>query len=134
MIHGEVLGAGSGCDAVPGGGLDPQGSGTEIAIASALREAGLSPSAVGHVNAHGIGSQLGDLAEARAFHRVFGTSVPPVTALKGFFGTLASGCGAVELIGSLIGVNRGYVPPTLNCDEPDPAGAGSGLPGTAANS
>jgi len=36
-------------------------------------------------------------------------------------GTLASGCGAVELIGSLIGVNRGLIPPVLNCDDPDPA-------------
>ena len=121
VIHGELLGAGSGCDAMPGGGLDPQGSGTEIAITSALREAGLSPSAVGHVNAHGVGSQVGDLAEARAFHRVFGASPPPVTALKGYIGTLASGCGAVELIGSLIGVNRGFIPPALNCDDPDPA-------------
>ena len=121
VIHGELLGAGSGCDAMPGGGLDPQGSGTEIAITSALREAGLSPSGVGHVNAHGVGSQVGDLAEARAFHRVFGASPPPVTALKGYIGTLASGCGAVELIGSLIGVNRGFIPPALNCDDPDPA-------------
>ena len=95
----------------PRGGLDPQGIGTEIAIASALREAGLTPSAVGHVNAHGAGSQVADLAEARAFHRVFGPSLPPVTALKGYIGNLASGCGAVELIGSLIGVNRGFVPP-----------------------
>jgi 3-oxoacyl-[acyl-carrier-protein] synthase II len=121
VIHGEVLGSGSGCDAMPEGGLDPQGSGTEIAIGSALREAGLLPSAVGHINAHGIGSRLGDLAEARALHRVFGTSVPPVTALKGFMGTLASGAGAVELIGSLLGVNRGLIPPALNCDDPDPA-------------
>jgi 3-oxoacyl-[acyl-carrier-protein] synthase II len=73
------------------------------------------------VNAHGAGSQVGDLAEARAFHRVFGASPPPVTALKGYIGTLASGCGAVELIGSLIGVNRGFIPPALNCDDPDPA-------------
>src|SRR5262249_7655286 len=99
----------------------PDGSGTAIAIAAALREAGLSPAAVGHINAHGSGSRLGDLAEARAFHRVFGTSVPPVTALKGYMGSLSSGCGAVELIGSLIGVNRGLIPPTLNCDNPDPA-------------
>ena len=64
---------------------------------------------------------MGDLAEARAFHRVFGASPPPVTALKGYIGNLASGCGAVELIGSLIGVNRGFIPPALNCDDPDPA-------------
>jgi 3-oxoacyl-[acyl-carrier-protein] synthase II len=44
-----------------------------------------------------------------------------VTALKGYIGTLASGCGGVELIGSLIGVNRGLIPPVLNCDDPDPA-------------
>jgi 3-oxoacyl-[acyl-carrier-protein] synthase II len=120
-IHGELLGAGSGCDAMSRGGLDPEGTGTEIAIASALREAGLSPSAIGHINAHGSGSRVGDLAEARAFHRVFGTTPPPVTALKGYIGTLASGCGGVELIGSLIGVNRGLIPPVLNCDDPDPA-------------
>lgn len=120
-IHGELLGAGSGCDAMPGGGLDPEGSGTSIAIRAALREAGLEPSEVGHLNAHGSGSKVGDLAEARAFHRVFGPNVPPVTGLKGYMGTLASGCGAVELIGSLIGVNRGLIPPALNCDHPDPA-------------
>ena len=121
VIHGELLGAGSGCDAMPAGGLDPEGSGTAIAIAAALREAGLPPSAVGHVNAHGIGSPVGDLAEARALHRVFGSTPPPVTALKGYVGSIVSGCGAVELIGSLIGVNRGMIPQVLNCDEPDPA-------------
>lgn len=121
FIHGEILGAGSGCDAMPAGGLDPEGGGTAIAIAAALREAGLAPTAVGHVNAHGIGSRVGDLAEARGLHRVFGPTPPPVTALKGYMGTLASGCGAVELIGSLVGVNRGWVPPVLNCDDPDPA-------------
>ena len=44
----------------------------------------------------------------------------PVTALKGYMGNLASGCGAVDLIASLIGANRGKIPPILNCDEPDP--------------
>ncbi len=119
-IHGEILGAGSGCDSMPGGGLDPEGSGTAIAVSAALREAGLGPSAIGHVNAHGSGSKLGDLAEARGLHKVFGATPPPITALKGYMGTLASGCGAVETIASLIGVNRGFIPPALNCDEPDP--------------
>ena len=52
-IHGEILGGGSGCDAMPGGGLDPEGGGTEVAITAALEEAGLEPSEIGHVNAHG---------------------------------------------------------------------------------
>jgi 3-oxoacyl-[acyl-carrier-protein] synthase II len=121
-IHGEVLGFGSGCDANPGGGLDPEGVGTEIAIKAALRDAGLSPSEIGHVNAHGLATAVSDLAEARAFRRVFGDGgAVPVTALKGFFGNMGSGSGAIELIASLIGVNRGEIPPTLNCDEPDPA-------------
>ena len=119
-IHGEILGAGSGCDAVPTGGQDPDGIGTEIAIRSALREAGVGPEAIGHVNAHGSGSVKGDLAEARAIARVFGPKRVPVTSVKGFFGNIASGAGAVELIASLVGVNRGQVPPTLNCDDLDP--------------
>lgn len=119
-IHGEILGAGAGTDAMPRGGLDPQGAGTRIAIAAALREAGVDPGEIGHVNAHGSGSKVGDLAEARAFHDVFGAGVPPVTALKGHIGNLVSGCGAVELIASLIGVNRGAIPSVLNCDQPDP--------------
>jgi 3-oxoacyl-[acyl-carrier-protein] synthase II len=121
-IYGEVLGFGSGCDAYPGGGLDPEGVGTEIALRAALRDAGLAPGAIGHVNAHGAATAVADLAEARAFHRVFGPGPSvPVTALKGYMGNLVSGCGGVELIASLLGVNRGLIPPTINCDDPDPA-------------
>lgn len=120
-IHGEILGAGSGSDAVPAGGQDPDGGGTEVAVRSALREAGIKPEDVGHVNAHAAGFQVGDLAEARAFARVFGPGKVPVTGLKGYLGNIASGAGAVELIASLVGVNRGLIPPTLNCDQLDPA-------------
>jgi 3-oxoacyl-[acyl-carrier-protein] synthase II len=119
-IYGEVIGYGSGCDAHPGGGLDPEGAGTEIAVAAALRDAGLKPSEIGHVNAHGAATVESDLAEARAFGRLFGPEGVPVTALKGHVGNIASGCGAVELLASLVCLNQGAIPPTLNCDEPDP--------------
>ncbi len=119
-IYGEFLGGGSGCDAMPQGGLDSEGSGTEVAITAALEEAGLSPGDIGHVNAHGSATKISDLAEARAFQRVFGPHGVPVTALKGYMGNLVSGAGAVELICSLIGVNCGGVPAVLNCDQPDP--------------
>ena len=118
-IYGEFLGGGSGCDAMPSGGLDPDGGGTEVAITAALEEAGLSPADIGHVNAHGSATKVSDLAEARAFERVFGPRGVPVTALKGYMGNLVSGAGAVELICSLIGVNRGRVPAVLNCDQPE---------------
>jgi 3-oxoacyl-[acyl-carrier-protein] synthase II len=123
-VYGEILGFGSGCDASPVGGLDPDGIGTEIAIRAALRDARLSPADIGHVNAHGAATIVSDLAEARAIGRVFGEGSGagvPVTALKGYVGNLVSGCGAVELIASLLGVNRGLIPPTLNCDDLDPA-------------
>ncbi len=120
-IYGEILGFGSGCDATPGGGLDPEGVGTEIALRAALKDSGLAPDEVGHVNAHGAASQLADLAEARAIGRVFGKNASvPVTALKGYLGNAVSGCGAMELIGSLLGVNQGAIPSVLNCEEPDP--------------
>ncbi len=123
-IYGEILGFGSGCDASPVGGLDPDGVGTEIAIRAALRDAKLSPDEIGHINAHGAATIVSDLAEARAIGRVFGkgpSSGVPVTALKGYLGNIVSGCGAVELIASLLGVNRGLIPSSLNCDELDPA-------------
>ena len=119
-IYGEVLGGGSGADAMPAGGLDPKGGGTEIAITAALREAGLAPADIGHVNAHGSATKVSDLAEARAFGRIFGAKGVPVTALKGYMGNLAAGSGAVELIASLIAVNQGKIPAILNCDNPDP--------------
>jgi 3-oxoacyl-[acyl-carrier-protein] synthase II len=91
-----------------------------VAIAAALEEAGLAPGEIGHVNAHGAATKLADLAEARAIARLFGPGRVPVTALKGYMGNLSSGCGAVDAISSLIGVNRGRIPAVLNCDAPDP--------------
>ena len=124
-IYGEILAYGSGCDATSVGGLDPNGIGTEIAIRAALRGADLTPLDIGHVNAHGSATVVSDLAESRAISRVFGSSTGsrvdvPVTALKGYMGNMVSGCGAVELISSLLGVNQGVIPPTINCDNYDP--------------
>ncbi len=120
-IYGEILGYGSGCDAWPSGGLDPDGIGTEVAIRAALKDAGLAPNEIGHVNAHGAATIESDLAESRALGRIFGPERVPVTALKGYMGNSVSGCGAIELLSSLIGVNQGLIPPTINCDDPDPS-------------
>ncbi|MGO9466820.1 MAG: beta-ketoacyl-[acyl-carrier-protein] synthase family protein [Isosphaeraceae bacterium] len=119
-VHGEILGAGSGCDIMLAGGIDPEGNSTEVAITAALFEAGLAPAQVGHVNAHGASTEIADLAEARAIGRVFGPRGVPVTALKGYLGSLGAACGAVELVANLIGVNHGKIPAILNCDQPDP--------------
>jgi 3-oxoacyl-[acyl-carrier-protein] synthase II len=119
-IYGEILGFGSGCDGYSSGGIDPEGPGVEIAVTAALKDAGLTAAELGHVNAHGSGTRLSDIAEARGLARALGGASVPVTAFKGYTGNLVSGCGGVELIGSLLAANRGLVPKILNCDEPDP--------------
>ncbi|MCA9073398.1 MAG: beta-ketoacyl-[acyl-carrier-protein] synthase family protein [Planctomycetaceae bacterium] len=93
------------------------------AMRAALRSAGLTPDDVGHINAHGLGAVQADLDEARAIHEVFGDrgAKIPVTALKGAIGNSAAASGNIELAGSLIGLQQGLIPPTINCDNPDPA-------------
>ncbi len=119
-ILGEVLGGGSGCDAMPAAASIPRAAVRKLRSPRRSRRPDLQPAAVGHVNAHGSAGRVSDLAEARAFERIFGPGGVPVTALKGYMGNLASGCGAVEMMVSLIGVNRGKIPPILNCEELDP--------------
>ena len=89
---------------------------------SALRDSELRPEDVGHVNAHGIGSRSVDREEAGAIREVFGDygATVPVTSLKGALGNSGSGCGTLELAGSLVGLLHGVVPPTLNYQTPDP--------------
>ena len=88
------------------------------AIRAACTTAGLAAEAVGHVNAHGVGTVEMDRAEARAIAAELGRV--PVTAPKSSFGHLGAGGGAVELVASVIGLEQGLVPATLNYTSPDP--------------
>jgi len=95
------------------------GSSIRQAIRAALSGAGLEPTDIGHVNAHGVGTIEMDSAEARAIAAALGRV--PVTAPKSLFGHLGAGGGAVELAASVLGLRRGLVPATLNYHTPDPA-------------
>jgi 3-oxoacyl-[acyl-carrier-protein] synthase II len=86
----------------------------------ALDDAGVSPSEIGHVNAHGTSTPLNDAAEAEAVRKVFGDQSPPVTSIKGVTGHLIGAAGAVEAIVSLLSARSGTVPPTANHTETDP--------------
>ena len=120
-ILANLMGTGSCCIA------DQQGK-PQIrrALASAMRlalaDAGLNPDDIGHLNAHGLGDKQTDVDEAQAIHDVFGSYAEklPVTALKSFLGNSGSGCGTLELAGSIVSLCKGVVPPTLNYDAPDP--------------
>jgi 3-oxoacyl-[acyl-carrier-protein] synthase II len=94
------------------------GASLKQAIQAACQEAGLEPDQIGHVNAHGASTVEMDRAEARAIQAELGRV--PVTAPKSFFGHLGAGGGVVELAASILGLERGLVPPTLNYHSPDP--------------
>ncbi|MBN2474685.1 MAG: beta-ketoacyl-[acyl-carrier-protein] synthase family protein [Pirellulales bacterium] len=99
-------------------GQAPQGRAIRHAIRRALDDAGLAPSDIGHVNANGASTTLDDRIEARAIHEVLGDVA--VTAPKSFFGNLGAGSGAVEMAASVLALNQGLVPHTLNYQTPDP--------------
>ena len=86
------------------------------AIRATLRDAGATPFAVGHIQAHGLGTHSGDEAEARAIRDVFaGAGVKvPVTAAKSYFGNLGAGSGMVELIAGVLALYNDVLFPTLN--------------------
>lgn len=119
-VYGEILGIGSGIDAVTI--MQPlTGQGMEIAIRAALADAGMQPTdpAISHICAHGIGVPALDAAEARAIRKVFADRPDiPVTSLKGGTGNMGAGNGGVEVIANLLALREGFIPPTLHCDEP----------------
>ncbi|HWB11475.1 MAG TPA: beta-ketoacyl-[acyl-carrier-protein] synthase family protein [Pirellulales bacterium] len=96
----------------------PDGSGIRRAILAALRSAGMTPGDIGHINAHGLSTVGDDRAEAHAIRAELGDV--PVTAPKSYFGNLASGTGAVEAAASILALEHGRVPVTLNYERPDP--------------
>jgi len=95
------------------------GSAIAQSIQATLAMAGLTAGDIGHVNAHGESSIQQDQQEARAIREALGNV--PVTALKSYFGDMSAGSGAVELIGSVLAMVHGRVPPTLNYEQPDSA-------------
>lgn len=100
-------------------GKTRSGQAIKNSIEAALKSAKLRPQDIGHVNAHGESSVEQDRIEAQAIRATLGEV--PVIALKSYFGDLAAGSGAVELIGSVLALHRGQLPPTLNYDQPDPS-------------
>jgi 3-oxoacyl-[acyl-carrier-protein] synthase II len=104
----------------PPGGAGEKRTGRAIgqSIQAALAAAKMQPGDVGHVNAHGESSLEQDRLEAEAICGLLDDV--PVIALKSYFGDLAAGSGAVELIGSVLALVHDRLPPTLNYEEPDP--------------
>ena len=121
-ILGRIHSGASSCVCSPDGKANPQQA-LVNSVQAAMRRAGVSPSDIGHYNAHGLGSVADDAVEAAAIHQIFGTSANqlPVTGLKGFFGNSGAASGLVELACSLLSLGEGSIPQTLNTTSPDSA-------------
>ena len=100
----------------------PDGEGATRALRIAMERAGLKPSDIDYINAHGTSTLLNDRAETRAIKNVFGPDAYriPVSATKSMTGHLLGAAGVVEAIICVLAINHGVVPPTINLDSPDP--------------
>jgi 3-oxoacyl-[acyl-carrier-protein] synthase II len=102
---------------------DPAGDGAARALVSALEDAGLGPSDVGFICAHGTGTDLNDRAEALALRSTFGAALEriPVTATKACVGHLLGSAGAIEAVATVLMLVHQRVHPTPSTEEPDPS-------------
>lgn len=100
---------------------EPEGKGAARCMLKALARAGLKPSDVDYINAHGTSTLLGDCAETLALKAVFGSTPPPVSSTKGATGHLMGAGGITEVIACIMAIRDDILPPTLNLSTPDPA-------------
>lgn len=120
--YAEILGYGSTNDAHHMTAPLPSGAEAANAMTLALEEARLGPADVGYLNAHATATPLGDAAEALALHRAFGEHVEtvPVSGTKGLYGHALGASGAIEAAITALVVDRAWLPPTANLEDPDP--------------
>jgi 3-oxoacyl-[acyl-carrier-protein] synthase-1 len=92
----------------------PDGFGPFLSMTAALKSAGLQPSDIDYINAHGTGTDNNDLTEGIAIERIFGEHVPPVSSTKPFTGHTLGAAGAVEAVISALSIAHGTIFPNLN--------------------
>ncbi len=120
-IYAEMLGAGMSADAYHLTAPDPTGDGARRAMKAAIDNAGLVPDEIEHINAHGTSTLLNDKMETDAIKALFKDYAHriPITANKSMVGHLLGGAGGVESAASVLAMDRGIIPPTINYEHPD---------------
>lgn len=121
-IYAEFVGGAMTCDAFHVTLPHPEGRSVAQAMRFALDDAHINASAVDYINLHGTSTPAGDLPELIAVQAVFGDSLDKlhVSATKSMTGHLLGGAGAIEAIASIMSIQKGMIPPTMNCQEVDP--------------
>jgi 3-oxoacyl-[acyl-carrier-protein] synthase II len=131
-IYGEILGYGSSNDAHHMTAPLPSGIQAARAMRNALGEAGISPKAIGYVNAHGSSTPLNDSTETLAIKQVFGDDAyrVPISGTKAMHGHALGASGAIEAAICMLAFRHAYLPPTVNLEDPDAACDLDYIPGT----
>ncbi|HAT33108.1 MAG TPA: beta-ketoacyl-ACP synthase [Janthinobacterium sp.] len=116
-IHAELVGFGTNSDGSHV--TQPNAATMRGAMLLALEDAGLAPADIGYINAHGTGTQQGDIAESQATLAVFGAHTP-ISSLKSYMGHTLGACGALEAWISIEMMREGWFAPTINLERLDP--------------
>ncbi|MBN2581363.1 MAG: beta-ketoacyl-ACP synthase II [Pirellulales bacterium] len=121
-IHGEIIGYGSTADAFRITDTHPEGRGAISCMKMAIHDAGIAPTDIHYINAHGTSTTVNDKVETLASKKVFGDYAPklPMSSTKSMMGHLIAAAGATELIICLLAIRDNVLPPTINYEEPDP--------------
>jgi len=121
-IYGELIGYGYTGDAYHITAPSPDGDGAVRCMKMAIKDAGLKPEDIDYINAHGTSTPLNDLTETVAIKKVFGDHAKkvPISATKSMTGHLLGAAGSTEAIFTILAIQDGIMPPTINYEEPDP--------------
>jgi len=113
-----LSGYGNACDAYHQTASSPDGEGAYRAMKEALELAGLRPSDIDYINAHGTGTPNNDASESQAMMRLFGENIPPVSSTKPFTGHTTSASGSIEAVFCILALQHGFLPLNLNGSQP----------------
>lgn len=121
-IHAEILGYGSTCDAYHRVRLDPRGEEPARAMSLAIEDSGRARDEIGYVALHGTSTVLNDRAETVAAKLCFGRRAYdiPMSSVKSMIGHPQGASGAAGVVAAILAMQHGFLPPTINRDEPDP--------------
>ena len=120
-ILGEIVGYGATSDAYHITSPDPTGAGAARAMELAIKEAGVSPSEISYINAHGTATHANDEGESKAINQVFGSDSPVrVSSTKGMTGHLLGAAGAIEAVLTVVALQNGQLPLNIGCFNQDP--------------
>jgi len=121
-IYAEIAGYGATCDAHHITAPSPGGEGAVSAMRMAVEDAGASLDEIDYINAHGTSTPYNDASETQAIKTLFGERAYkiPVSSVKSMVGHLLGASGSIELAAQLLGMEEGWIPPTVNYEHPDP--------------